>query len=204
MTRVVICAGRYLTSDIQTYPTLDTKVSDSRVIWNTKPSGMHYWYESRWNLGTTLWSVYGNRIYGREIVPWKDYTITGVIFNLYREGSPGTVTLYFHNCASHEPSGGALDTGTTNGDTLPEAPSTEERLISLSTGVSLTTGNHYCFYIEASAGDSDNNVHIRSVDYGCSDRGFGGAYGMSSLDGGTNWTTWATPELVFEETGTLA
>ena len=90
------------------------------------------------------------------------HKITSVKLELYRVGSPGTVTIGIRatNGDGH-PTGGDLCSGTTDGDTLPTSASPEWREINLGSGYTLDADVKYAIVARAVSGNDVNVVGWR-------------------------------------------
>ena len=100
-----------------------------------------------------------------------------------------------------DPTGADLTSGTTNGNTLPEAPTApEEREITFGAGVELTSGVKYAIVVKA-PGASNFFDGLWSLQ-------FIGSYAdgdyRSSNDSGSSWSTASTKDLYFKTYATAA
>jgi hypothetical protein len=123
------------------------------------------------------------------------HTVTSVKLYGYKLGSPGTVTVYIHATTAGKPSGVALCSGTTDGDTLPASTPFEWREITLGAGAALSASTQYAIVVKSAGADASNAFKWR-----CSSlAGYaGGSYGTSG-DSGTNWTMNTAFDFLFEE-----
>lgn len=105
---------------------------------------------------------------GMQFTPSISHRITSVKMKLFREASPGTVTIeIFAVDGSGFPTGSALASGTTNSNTLPAtAGAAEWREIDLGAGALLIASTMYVIKLTAPSGDSGNYVRWRRYDSG--------------------------------------
>ena len=130
--------------------------------------------------------------------PVVAHTVTSVKLRMYRLGSPGTVTVSVKAVdVDGHPTGGDLASGTTGGDTLPEAYAGEWREVSLGAGAALSADTKYAIVVRASAGDVNNYLRWRWSDAAPYPRG---NHEFSS-DSGVTWQTDEGRDLMFEEWG---
>lgn len=90
--------------------------------------------------------VYTGQWRAQTFTPATTHTVTSVKLKLSKTGSPGTITIRIlatTGGVDGVPTGGALCSGTTNGNTLPDTPTTEWREISFGAGTPLTAGVTY-------------------------------------------------------------
>ena len=147
---------------------------------------------------TNDWEVYGNNWRGGYVRVRQQHKLYAVSCKIYREGSPGIVTLKIWRLgADFKPVGAALATGTTDGNTLTNVSPGEWREITLGSQVELYPWVLYGWTLEIVGGSSAQNIHLRygTVDYGC------GSY-LYTTDAGVTWNVYGlgtTP--MFEEKG---
>ncbi|KKN05684.1 hypothetical protein LCGC14_1084830 [marine sediment metagenome] len=119
-------------------------------------------------MGSGIYESYTTGDDGGEIVsgiykraqtftPSTSHTIDRVRLKLYRVGSPGTLSVKIYATAAGLPTGAALASGTTNGDTLTTSTSGAVRDIYLGAGTALSSGTQYA--IEAEAADGTPSTH---------------------------------------------
>jgi len=125
------------------------------------------------------------------------HSITSVKLELYRDGSPGTLTISIKAVdESGKPTGGDLTSGSTDGDTLTEDTDGEWREVSL-TPYKLNASTQYALVLIASEGGMSDNVHWR--------RKTGGGYAGGALhyyNGMTQtWSDTSGHDCMFEESG---
>jgi len=151
------------------------------------------------NNGGGSWSSYK---LCQTFTPTTNHKITSVKLLLLRAGNPGTITVGIYNTTDNPayPTGNALCSGTTNGNTLPTGSPYEWREITLGDGYDLVAGTTYAIVTQGSGGNGSNAVYWRcdtsSPTYS------GGMYGRSTSSG-----TWGTAQMdnskddLFEEWG---
>lgn len=98
---------------------------------------------------TVIWS-------SQEFLAGSSYVLTSVKLLLFKLGTPGTITVSIRDTdVNGRPTGGDIDgaTGTTDGDTLPTGSPYEWREITLSSGISITSGTKYAIVVRAASGN---------------------------------------------------
>jgi hypothetical protein len=141
--------------------------------------------------------AYGSLWAAQTFTPSADHTITSVKLMLFRNGSPGTVTVSIRATSGGQPTSSNLCSGTTDGDTLPIGSPYEWREITLGSGYGLSAGTPYAIVVRATGGDASNYVCWRAD----STPTYGGGMLLLSSNSGTNWTSAAGYDLMFEEWG---
>ena len=123
----------------------------------------------------------------------ESYTITSVKLNLFRTGTPGTLTVSIRATTADVPSGADLASGTFAGNDLLTTPGQYEE-ITLGAGCSLVSGTKYAIVCRCAAA---------SVYWG---RGLGYANGgrCTSADSGASWGAESVVSMNFETWGTPA
>jgi hypothetical protein len=139
--------------------------------------------------------AYGTRWLNMRFVCRWPHQLRKVRLKLYREGSPGTITVSVRDTET----GADLVVGTTNGDTLTTDPGGEWRDFNFSSPYcDLEFLKTYYITIRATAGDSSNSVHVVCDDAGTYDAG----YMRYSTSSGTSWSSISgSPDALFEEYG---
>jgi hypothetical protein len=130
------------------------------------------------------------------------FTISKVTLLLYRLGSPGTVTasIYATTGSPAYPTGSALISGTTNGNTLPTGSPYEWREIVLVSSYALSANTTYAIVVTSAGGNGSNAVCWRYD--GSSPTYNNGMYGRSTSAG--VWSTGSmdnTKDDMFREYG---
>lgn len=155
-----------------TQETLDAAIQES----NTNTSG----YTS---------NVYGNNWFFQTITPATTYTLHQIDLYCYRAGSPGTITVEIYATSGGKPTGGALGSGTTNGDTLSPLDF-QWRSVTMS-DIALSSGVQYAIVVRC-GGNSSNKLLLKDT----LENYAGGTYG-NSTDGGSTWNISATLDMTF-------
>ncbi len=96
--------------------------------------------------------VSGQYIRGQTFTPSTSHTIDRVRLKLYRVGSPGTLSVKIYATTAGLPTGVALVSGTTNGNTLTTNTNGAVRDIYLGAGTALSSGTQYVIVAEAADG----------------------------------------------------
>ena len=89
---------------------------------------------------------------GQTFTPAANHTIEKVRLLLFRVNSPGTLNVYIYATSAGLPTGAALASGTTNGNTLTTNTNGSYRDILLGAGAALTSGIQYAIVAEAPDG----------------------------------------------------
>jgi len=151
-----------------------------------------------YNTGDNSYSwLYGSYWCAQTFTPSADHTITSVKLKLFRNGSPGIVTVSIRATSGGQPTGPDLCSGTTNGNTLPTGSPYEWREITLGGGYWLSAGTQYAIVVRATGGDASNYVCWRAD----STPTYGGGMLLLSSNSGSSWTSAASYDLMFEEWG---
>ncbi len=136
---------------------------------------------------------------GQSFTPQLSYTITSVKLNMYKIGSPGTLTVYIKATdGAGKPTSSVLASGTYNANTITDGHPPEWIEISLGAGVLLTSGIKYALYYKLSNPDVNNSTRHTADE--TSPTYTGGSF-ISSTDGGSSWTVSASVDLLFETWG---
>ena len=110
----------------------------------------------------------------------ENFTITSIKLKLYRELTPGDVTVSIRAASR---TGADLSTGTTSGDTLTTDTGGEWREITM-TALTLESDTTYSIVVRALGGDASNLIKWR-LDVG---QGYTGGKGAVSTNGGGYWS----------------
>ena len=110
--------------------------------------------------------VYNPREYGVIILPTRGYRLSAVQLLLYREGSPGILTISvrgvrFSYSSYPQMEDDDIVSVTTDGDTLPTTAPYEWREVTFPTPVDVQPGIPYVIRLIAPSGTSTNSVHWR-------------------------------------------
>ena len=122
------------------------------------------------------------------------YTSSGVKLQLRKIGAPGTVTITLKATTGGKPTGDALATGTTDGNSLPTDGTGEWRQIEWASNFSIVDETVYAIIVNITNGDILNAILWRMD--GASPTYAGGSYGSSS-DSGANWTMNTAADFMF-------
>lgn len=145
-----------------------------------------------WTFHTTAW-------FAQTFTPSEAHKITSVKLKLYKNGSPGTITVSIKATdGSGKPTGGDLCSGTTNGNTLPTGSPYEWREITLGAGYDLSADTKYAIVARALEGDGSNYAGWR---FDNSDPTYAGGNFASSNDSGVSWSGDTGRDFMFEEWG---
>lgn len=137
--------------------------------------------------------------FGQSFTPVIAHTVESVELLIYRNGSPGTVTVSIKATDGNgHPTGDDLCSGTTDGDTLTTSTDGEWREITLGSGYALTADTKYAIVVRALSAISSNFVRWR---YDITDPTYSGGNYLISTNSGTSWTTWSGVDFMFKEKG---
>jgi len=153
------------------------------------------YFSSGDDAGTAFFSPYFK---GQTFTPSTAHKITSVKLKLYRIGSPGTITVSIRATSDGKPTGPALCSGTTNGNTLTTNTAGEWREITLGDGYDLSASTMYAICVDMVDGDSSNTGRWRG-DY--TSPTYAGGSMVYTSDGGTNWRVNDAWDMMFEEWG---
>lgn len=153
--------------------------------YNTNDDSQGQFYDFKWLAQT--------------FTPTEAHKITSVKIKAWRNGLPGIITIGIRatNGEGH-PTGGDLCSGTTDGDTLPEATNSEWREITLGDGYNLNADTKYAIVARITGGDPSNRIRWRG-DF--SEPTYAGGCYESSEDSGVNWSSSPAYDLMFEDWG---
>jgi len=115
------------------------------TLYESYTSGM----DARYTMGSS--TTYTAQTFQASVT----HQITSVILNLGRSNSPGTITVGIYATSGGEPTGSALDTATTDGDTLPTDPSNEERTFTFTSGPTIIAGTTYAIVAQSQYGGAN-------------------------------------------------
>jgi hypothetical protein len=143
-----------------------------------------------------LWSA--DAWLSQSFTPSISHIITSVKLLLLKTGNPGTITVGIYATSGDDPTGSALCSGTTDGDTLPTGSPYEWREITLGDGSLLTAGTKYAILVKALSANITNFVAWR-VD--STSPTYSGGTQRHTVNGGGSWSSWGY-DLMFEEWST--
>lgn len=143
--------------------------------------------------------MYGNRWLTMTFTPQEAHHIAKVTLQLYRSGTPGTLTISIKETdAQGKPTGADLCLGTTDANTLPTGSPYEWRDILFAITSALDDLTKYAIVARALDGSTGNRVYWR--DNYKTPTYEGGSIGIST-DGGLTWTMYDTHDFMFKEWG---
>jgi hypothetical protein len=93
-------------------------------------------------------SVYAYESHAQTFTAAINSALSSISLVLYRQGSPGTLTVRLYATSGGKPTGSALSTGTTDGDTLTTDVYGEWRTVTMS-AYTLTAGTTYAITLQA-------------------------------------------------------
>ena len=126
----------------------------------------------------------------------ENHNITSVKLKLFRQGSPGIITVHIRATSGGKPIGSDLTSGTTNGNTLTTSYAGEWREIVL-TPCELSANTQYALIVSDASGDSSNRLAIKEDQTSPT---YTGGSAIHSSQSGTTWET-ENKDLMFEEYG---
>lgn len=134
---------------------------------------------------------------GQTFTPVTAHKITSVKLLLYKNGSPGTLTIEIKATNGEGlPTGDALCSGTSNGNTLPDGAPYEWREITLGAGTNLDADTKYAIILNK-LGDINNQIIWRRDG---SDPTYANGEDVYSTDG-VEWTPFPAADFMFEDWG---
>lgn len=142
--------------------------------------------------------VYDQFWQAQTFTPSIAHKITSIKLQMRRKGLPGTVTISIRETAADKPTGVDKCSGTTDGDTLPDAEPSEWREISLGAGYNLSADTQYAIVIRALDGDVSNYLRPRRDKTSPT---YEGGHWLKSDNHGSSWTIRVDSDLMFEEWG---
>lgn len=144
------------------------------------------------------YEVYGNIWLGQSFtISPESHSVLQVRLRIYREGSPGTVTVSIQETSAGLPVGDDLTSGTIDGDILTDDTGGAWYGVTL-TETSLSYDEVYSVVIRAEAGDGNNSLHIV---YDGSAGAYAGGSEVNSSNGGVSWAADTDDDLLFEVRG---
>lgn len=146
--------------------------------------------------GDTYWGIYAARYVAQLFTPSTAHKITSVKIYAKKAGSPGTVTVEIQGVSGGHPDGTAICLGTIEGSGLSTTPAWVE--ITLGAGATLAAGTQYAILVKLAGGDVSNRIEWQEDSAGATYAGGNWEY---STDSGSNWTSLAAADGMFEEWG---
>lgn len=144
--------------------------------------------------------MYGN-IWGAQTFTVGDvaHTVLSVKLLLYREGTPGTITVSIRETTTGDPSGTDLASATLDGDDFTDAAAGVWYEFAATTeGYSLEASTMYAIVVRCEGGNAANSVHWRSdATAGAEADG----QEETSVNAGATWTGDADDDFMFEVWG---
>lgn len=139
-------------------------------------------------------SIFGAVWQAQGVTPLATYGLTRVILLLYREGSPGTVTVSIRANSNNRPTGPDLASGTFDGNGLGTDTAGAEQTITMTTPVTLHQGTLYHIVVRATAGDASNKCLWR-LDVGA---GYPDGKRSQSANSGSSWSVISLNDMYFK------
>ena len=139
--------------------------------------------------------------HAQTFTPATAHTITSVKLKIarYANGSPGTVTCEITATdVNGKPTGGALCSGTTDGDTLTERKTYEWREITFGAGYALSASVKYAIVIKQAGTSFPDWTYWRSDG---SSPTYAGGSRVDSSDSGSTWGVVTENDFMFEDWG---
>lgn len=144
------------------------------------------------------YEMYGVKWCSQTLRPQHQHKLYSVNLKLFKEGTPGDVTVMIYGAQEEEPVGSALVTGTTNGNTLTTEETGEWREITFPSQIELIPGLSYAIVVHITGGGTSDSVHWLYDE--TTPLYYRGAYAYST-DGGTSWFPSTAKDFMFEELG---
>lgn len=138
---------------------------------------------------------YGGRWNAQTFTPAENHDVAWVSLKVYREGSPGEVTVSIRATAGGKPTGGDLAVGTTDGNTLTLDTAGEWRTVTFAPAYSLSASTLYAIVVGAVGGNSTNSVHW----HGVTPSAYADGAAHLSINSGETWGAALTFDLLFKE-----
>ena len=135
----------------------------------------------------------------QTFTPSENYDIISVKIKIYRQNTPGTITVEIQETTGGEPNGSVLAIGTINGNAIQETYQTaifEE--ITFGTSYTLVNGTKYAIVIKASTASGSNILYWR---LDSTSPTYAGGSRLSSTNGGSSWSEDTSRDFMFETWG---
>lgn len=146
-------------------------------------------------------TVWGTIADAQTFTPSVAHTITSVKLHMYREGSPGTMTVSIRATdGSGHPTGADLCSGTINANDFTTNTDGEWYEITLGAGYALAAGTKYAIVWRCPSGSANNWVTSKGV---LTDQYAGGNVERTTdiTASPPTWTAYSTYDFNFEEWG---
>ncbi len=148
---------------------------------------------------TNIQQMRGSTWNGQTFTPLSSFFASTITLDVYREGSPGTVTVSIRATdGSIRPTGDDLASGTFDGNGLTTDTGGEQKTITLTTGLALVQGTKYAIVARAPTGSSGNRV-LWHAD--TSTGAYTGGTRTVSSDSGGSWVNSGGQDMYFEVGG---
>jgi hypothetical protein len=193
---IIAVVATVLFSPVQISITEEGRLSiETKYVILASPADLYEYY----NTGDSGQdAIYGSRWRAQTFTPSTAHTITSVKLELFRTGSPGTVTVSIKATSSDKPSGADLCSGTTNGNTLPTGSPYEWREITLGSGYDLSASTMYAVVVRISGGSSGNCIKWRADKTSPT---YTGGTAVDSRNSGSSWSIRTGKDFMFEDWG---
>lgn len=143
-------------------------------------------------------NVWGARWRAQTFTPSVAHKVTSVKLKLFRNVSPGFVTVSIKATDGEgHPTGIDLCSGTTDGNTLPLIAAPEWREITLGDGADLLADTKYAIVVRVLGGDEYNYIGWRADKTG----EYAGGNWEYSNNSGSSWAALSARDFMFEEWG---
>ena len=131
----------------------------------------------------------------------ENHTLTEIKLRLFRDGSPGTITVELQSVSGSpsEPTGSVHSTGTSDGDVITTSNSGEVVTFTMDSSFSIQASTQYAIVVKALDGDGANRVYWL--------RNSSGTYDSTTdcyhftTNGGSTWGQTTGSDLNFEVWG---
>ena len=146
---------------------------------------------------------YGVLWKAQSFTPSVSHTLAQIDLKLFRDGTPGIITVSVRAVdGDHKPTGtdigGITGTYDTNDPLLTADTDGEWVEITFGAGINLTAGTEYAIVIRAISGDISNSLNIKTDN---SSPAYTDGQHASSVNSGDTWTAVATSDSMFKEYG---
>ena len=154
------------------------------------------------NTASTDTGPYGANWEGQTFTPVVSHKIILIKLRVYRNGSPGTVTVSIRATTDGLPTGADLASGTFNGNAITTATAGEIVEITLSASVALIAGTVYAIVFRAPSGDASNWLGAKVSTTPADPNPYARGQSVTSTDSGGTWGVYdGSLDYWFEEWG---
>ena len=154
-------------------------------------------YESYEINEDSFWEFFGANYCAQTFTPDTTHIVTSIKIKAYKVGSPGTITATILATSGGVPTGGALGTGTTDGNAFTTSSSGAWYEITITGSPLLDASTKYALQIRAADGSAGNTIKwlidVTSPTYA----------GGNAVWYAGSWTPHADKDLLFIEYGVL-